>query len=585
MIRLKHILLEEKQIPNVLFISDNGTDKRKGYARKLISNSIVTGEIYTADNQPSEELVSLVYYNISSGYYDAIVIQCSGLFDDTAQEIIDNLTLIDDICKRKKIEPIYISIPTDQFIKSDDYTPIDRLSVNNWIRNRAHVSLSNIKDDIYFSKGGMRLDKEGQQIIYNKLKNIFMSFADDETTDVEDKLRPKNLRKLQHKLNKLGYTIDSKETDRIKLGDSTKDSIKQFQLKNGLTPTGELDKQTIVKLLSITAIAADSGAEVIKKSIKSKKSKGERTTATVVMDFLIDKGLSIAGAAGIAGNMQVESQFRTDILGDKGTSIGLVQWHADRKDALFSWCKKKGLDALSLNAQLQFLWFEMTTKFSSLTNDLKTIEDPQEAAYQFADEFENPAVISPKRKEYAQQFFDEYSEGGLSTTLKSLAIGTTLGLASIFNTNDTNVGRDYFGPGTGKLPGTDRGGIGGDWAGSLPKLISVLPAGTWIAGQKRARKTTKGGSVSDHYFGNANSYACDFMLDKAFNNDKTAATNFAIAIAQNAGKNITSWKPYINSYLNINTPDGYRVQIIWLSMVGGNHYDHVHVGVRKLNKK
>jgi GDPmannose 4,6-dehydratase len=27
--------------------------------------------------------------------------------------------------------------------------------------------------------------------------------------------------------------------------------------------------------------------------------------------------------------------------------------------------------------------------------------------------------------------------------------------------------------------------------------------------------------------------------------------------------------------------DGYRVQIIWQSMVGGNHYDHVHVGVRK----
>jgi hypothetical protein len=198
------------------------------------------------------------------------------------------------------------------------------------------------------------------------------------------------------------------------------------------------------------------------------------------MDFLIDKGLSIAGAAGIAGNMQVESQFKTDALGDKGTSIGLVQWHASNKDALFAWCNKKGLDPLSLKAQLDFLWFELTTKFSSLTNDLKTIEDPQEAAYQFADEFENPAVISPKRKEYAQQFFDEYSESGISTTLKSLALGTTIGLSSLFTGNDENVGTDYFGSGTGNLPGTNSGGDGGDWAGSLPKLKSLMPAGTWI---------------------------------------------------------------------------------------------------------
>ena len=78
MIRLKHILLEEKQIPNVLFISDNGTDKRKGYARKLISSGVITGEIHTADKQPADELVALVYYHIASGYYDAVVIECSG---------------------------------------------------------------------------------------------------------------------------------------------------------------------------------------------------------------------------------------------------------------------------------------------------------------------------------------------------------------------------------------------------------------------------------------------------------------------------------------------------------------------------
>ena len=152
-----------------------------------------------------------------------------------------------------------------------------------------------------------------------------------------------------------------------------------------------------------------------------------------------------------------------------------------------------------------------------------------------------------------------------------------------FKTDIKNIkSQNYdFGTGGGQLIGNKGGGDGGDWGGSLPKLISVLPAGSWKAGsQKRGKKLSKSGNVSDHYMGNTNSYAGDFGLSSTFGGDEAKATAFAIAVARNAGKDIDSWDPYIGKYLNIYSGD-HRIQIIWQSMVGGNHYDHVHVGVTK----
>ena len=136
---------------------------------------------------------------------------------------------------------------------------------------------------------------------------------------------------------------------------------------------------------------------------------GENADAMKIMAVLINKGLSVAGAAGIVGNMMVESNFKTSVLGDNGTSIGLCQWHFERKDKLFSWAKENGYDPLSTNGKLEYLWWELGTSFSKLKSDLKIIQDPQAAAYQFAKEFERPKNISANRSVYAQQYFNEYN--------------------------------------------------------------------------------------------------------------------------------------------------------------------------------
>lgn len=130
------------------------------------------------------------------------------------------------------------------------------------------------------------------------------------------------------------------------------------------------------------------------------------------------------------------------------------------------------------------------------------------------------------------------------------------------------------------------GGVNGDWGGSMPKLISLLPMGNWKAySLKRNRVNTKSGYMSDHYIGNTTAYAADFGLNTTFNGNVEAGTKFAIDVARNTGAKIDSWKPYEGKDFKYYTPDGFRIQIIWLSNVGGNHYDHVHLGVARSSNK
>jgi hypothetical protein len=133
------------------------------------------------------------------------------------------------------------------------------------------------------------------------------------------------------------------------------------------------------------------------------------------------------------------------------------------------------------------------------------------------------------------------------------------------------------------LVGASGGGEGGNWGGSLPKLLSILPMGNWKASSlKRSRQSTRSGFMSDHYEGNKIAYAADFGLNSTFGSNTQEATNFAIKVAQRVDPSVTSWEPFKGGSFKKITPDGFRVQIIWLSNVGGNHYDHVHVGVKRV---
>lgn len=140
--------------------------------------------------------------------------------------------------------------------------------------------------------------------------------------------------------------------------------------------------------------------------------------------------------------------------------------------------------------------------------------------------------------------------------------------------------------GGGTINGATGGGTNGNWAGSAEKLSQILPAGSWNpSSQKRSRQTTASGGTSDHFEGNNDAYAIDLGLNSSFGGNSAQATQTALQVvnnvrAQRGEPPLTSWDQFRGGDYTATTPDGYRVQVIWQSNVGGNHYDHIHIGVK-----
>lgn len=108
-----------------------------------------------------------------------------------------------------------------------------------------------------------------------------------------------------------------------------------------------------------------------------------------------DMGFPTAAVCGIMANMEHESGFRPNAVGDNGTSFGLCQWHNGRFDDLKSFCLITDMDYASVEGQLLFLRYDLGQKYSKLFSSLRNIENSPEGAYQSAYlwciEYERPA--------------------------------------------------------------------------------------------------------------------------------------------------------------------------------------------------
>ena len=72
-------------------------------------------------------------------------------------------------------------------------------------------------------------------------------------------------------------------------------------------------------------------------------------------NYLSSQGFNDAAICGILANIERESGFDTEALGDGGTSYGICQWHYGRWDNLESYCEKNNLDSSSIEGQDQYL--------------------------------------------------------------------------------------------------------------------------------------------------------------------------------------------------------------------------------------
>ena len=116
--------------------------------------------------------------------------------------------------------------------------------------------------------------------------------------------------------------------------------------------------------------------------MKEVKPVGMTGSASEALDFFTSKGWSPEQAAGIVGNLQTESNLRTDALGDGGEAYGIAQWHPDRQQNFKQWSGGKDIRQSNFKEQLEFVHYELTQgKETPAGKLLRQVSTPEEAAY------------------------------------------------------------------------------------------------------------------------------------------------------------------------------------------------------------
>jgi hypothetical protein len=169
------------------------------------------------------------------------------------------------------------------------------------------------------------------------------------------------------------------------------------EMKNN--PPVEMMQKLLAKFKELNAVLSGQSSQIDQLDIqKSSMALGAPVSAQVaataqdVMKFLMEvKNVSKAGAAAIAGNLNNESSFRTDLIGDHGTAHGVAQWRGNRWNELQMYAVKNGMDVNDRSTQLQFLLEEMHRNNPDLyARIMAGTEDPAVLAKAMMDQYERP---------------------------------------------------------------------------------------------------------------------------------------------------------------------------------------------------
>ena len=156
----------------------------------------------------------------------------------------------------------------------------------------------------------------------------------------------------------------------------------------------------------------------------------------IVWKFLKKEGLTDAGASGLMGNLQAESNMRSVLyeniykpqfgsdqdyvdavnngtytnFADDGIGFGLAQWsYPSRKEGLLELCKGKIGD---LDCQLRYLIKELKNDFKEILAILKTSTDLYACTIKVMTDFERTGeyeVLNQFRYQLAKNIYNEFS--------------------------------------------------------------------------------------------------------------------------------------------------------------------------------
>ena len=114
---------------------------------------------------------------------------------------------------------------------------------------------------------------------------------------------------------------------------------------------------------------------------------------------------------------------------------------------------------------------------------------------------------------------------------------------------------------------------GGGWGGATAPANRVQAIGTRNGLSVTSRKRSSGNQGSDHHTSQRRSDAVDMS-----NGTRPTPEMDRVSARIAALLGVSGWR---GGNL-VRTMNGYRVQLLYRTNVGGNHFNHVHVGVRML---
>lgn len=128
-----------------------------------------------------------------------------------------------------------------------------------------------------------------------------------------------------------------------------------------------------------------------KELINNRIRRGQSEAAAATIDFFRAKGWSEDHAKGIAANLEQESNFQPDAVGDGGNAYGMGQWHPDRQ-ANFAKFSGKDIRQSTAQEQLEFIHYELTRGAEKSAGErLKMATSASEAAGIVSQYYERPA--------------------------------------------------------------------------------------------------------------------------------------------------------------------------------------------------
>lgn len=199
------------------------------------------------------------------------------------------------------------------------------------------------------------------------------------------------------------------------------------------------------------------GSDAVGDEDWTKKGTKQYETAKRIFDRLTKElGMSGAGASGVLGNLAQETRFNPNVTNQSDGGYGIAQWTFGRKTKLFDWCKSNGKDPADLDAQIDFLMYEMKDKSMWYGvhwkdgNSLQIVgmlSDPKEAAARFylsmleagGGNDVDPDGSQPNREAFAQKAYELFDGGSIKgdeTLLGAAADGATSGSAASKASNE-----------------------------------------------------------------------------------------------------------------------------------------------------